>query len=246
METFLTLQLFGNVDASYMQGWTQSVVVSGAVVSGWNFDGLTIPSDAGVVPIIPAFFHIYYHAQNPDDPAERGFAGSLVNPAYHRAYSFYPLEKTPVVRLLLEVRIPSDGSDQVVELRYQDGLVGSGQPITNAVSDHGGTASPEFVNESFVVTSRQVAFARGDTNEDGRRDISDAVVVLNFLFRGTIETECADAFDTNDDGVLGLSDAVSLFSFLFRGGPPPAPPFGECAQDTTEDPHRCWAHAGCD
>jgi hypothetical protein len=71
-----------------------------------------------------------------------------------------------------------------------------------------------------------------DCNQDGRRDISDGICVLGFLFNGDpLLLPCGDGlgthaanlalFDGNGDAKLDLSDAVRIFNFLFSGGPPP-------------------------
>ena len=80
-------------------------------------------------------------------------------------------------------------------------------------------------------------FIRGDANEDGNVDLTDAVFVLNALFASTdsLGIMCEDAADTDDDGSINLTDAIGVLSFLFRGGEPPAPPFQVCGDDPTDD-----------
>jgi hypothetical protein len=87
-----------------------------------------------------------------------------------------------------------------------------------------------------------VPFRRGDPNADGRVDISDAIFLLNWLFRGKPGPGCADAADTNDSGVVDLSDSVAVFNFLFYGSrPPPNPGPAACGVDTTLDNLSCDA-----
>lgn len=64
---------------------------------------------------------------------------------------------------------------------------------------------------------------RGDFDQNETVNISDAVLVLNFLFVGGASPVCNPLVDTNADGSVNLSDAVFLLSFLFASGPPPAP-----------------------
>ena len=80
-------------------------------------------------------------------------------------------------------------------------------------------------------------FIRGDTNDDGAVDLSDATFMLIALFASSDGPgiACADSADTNDDGVLNLTDAVRILNFLFLGGQPPAPPFQVCGGDPTGD-----------
>ncbi len=71
-------------------------------------------------------------------------------------------------------------------------------------------------------------FLRGDSNADGRVDISDAVRTLGWLFLGAEEPGCLSAAELNGEKPVDLSDPVYLLSHLFLGGPPPPAPFPEC------------------
>jgi hypothetical protein len=88
-------------------------------------------------------------------------------------------------------------------------------------------------------------FQRGDPNADGRRDISDAIYVLGFLFLGETGPGCEKSADSNDSGDLDLSDAIYLINYLFLGGTEPRPPFLECGGDPTPDALVCESGAGC-
>ena len=83
------------------------------------------------------------------------------------------------------------------------------------------------------------AFRRGDCNTDGGFNIADVIFLLGFSFPGMTgpnALECHDACDCNDDGSLNIADAVCFLGFLF-GSPPvePAPPFGACGHDPTNN-----------
>lgn len=83
---------------------------------------------------------------------------------------------------------------------------------------------------------REALFRRGDTNQDGRLDLTDAVRTLLYLFASGEKPACSDAADADDDGALTLADAVSSLNYLFRGGRPPPPPGPtDCGEDPTED-----------
>jgi hypothetical protein len=84
-------------------------------------------------------------------------------------------------------------------------------------------------------------FRRGDTNEDARVNIADAVDTLNFLFIGGIGgITCLDAADSDDSGVVDLTDVVHTLNYLFAGGSAPAMPGpGTCGQDPTPDGLPC-------
>ena len=87
--------------------------------------------------------------------------------------------------------------------------------------------------------SRAGQFLRGDSDQNGERNLSDAVLTLNWLFAGGLEPSCADASDSNDDGRVDIADPVSLLNWLFTGGAPLPPPNEEPGRDPTEDELGC-------
>jgi len=88
------------------------------------------------------------------------------------------------------------------------------------------------------------SFFRGDFNNDGSRDLSDAIGGLNYLFVTGVEPGCLAAADSNDDGVLDVSDPTYLLAYQFTGGPPPAGGMG-CSVDETEDNLSCDDNGLC-
>ena len=74
----------------------------------------------------------------------------------------------------------------------------------------------------------EVTFRRGDANDSGTLDVSDAIFSLFFLFLRTRPPPCEAAADINGDNVLDVSDVVYLLGFLFLGGSTPAVPFPDC------------------
>lgn len=89
-------------------------------------------------------------------------------------------------------------------------------------------------------------FVRGDVDESGALELTDAILSLQFLFQGNADAvRCADAGDSDDDGSLGIADAIFTLSHLFRGGSPPPPPFPDCGEDPTEDELGCAAGKVC-
>ncbi|MBI4600636.1 MAG: lamin tail domain-containing protein [Planctomycetes bacterium] len=83
------------------------------------------------------------------------------------------------------------------------------------------------------------AFVRSDANADGKTDLTDAVAILDHLFRGGKEPSCVDAADANDDGALSLTDAIFLLQHLFQGGKEPPAPYPDPGQDPTPDELGC-------
>lgn len=68
---------------------------------------------------------------------------------------------------------------------------------------------------------------RADVDADGSTNATDAIGILELLFRG-LPAPCAAAADADGDLSVNLTDAVYLLHNLFRGGPEPPPPFLEC------------------
>ena len=71
-------------------------------------------------------------------------------------------------------------------------------------------------------------FLRGDGNEDGIVDLSDAVFALSWLFLGGRGPGCLAAVDANDDDIVDVADPSYLLNHLFLGAPPPPAPYPEC------------------
>ena len=71
-------------------------------------------------------------------------------------------------------------------------------------------------------------FRRGDANDDGGIDISDAIFTLDSLFLGGPTPSCLGAANANGDNEIDLVDPVFLLNHLFLGGPPPTAPFPGC------------------
>jgi hypothetical protein len=102
-------------------------------------------------------------------------------------------------------------------------------------ADRGGAGSFRLT-VSCAPTSTQPLFFRGDSNADGRLDVTDAVYVLRYLFLGGAAPSCLEAADSDDDGNVRLTDGIVVLLHLFRGGEAPAPPGpprldGRCGSD---------------
>lgn len=82
-------------------------------------------------------------------------------------------------------------------------------------------------------------FLRGDVDDNGRVEITDAIRMLNFLFLGGEPPVCKDAGDVTDSGRLDISSPISILNYLFLGGSPPRVPFPNKGIDPTEDSLGC-------
>ena len=78
-------------------------------------------------------------------------------------------------------------------------------------------------------------FRRGDANQDGVVDISDAIAVLTHLFLGGA-AQCLDANDADGSGAEEITDGIYLLNHLFAGGDPPPAPYPGCGSARAEVP----------
>ena len=114
--------------------------------------------------------------------------------------------------------------------------------MTITASDTGYTCA-----DAICIFPERVAgahFRRGDTDANGRVNLTDTVRILYYLFSEEDALPCSKAADTDDNGVLDMSDAVLVLNYLFRSGPPPAEPL-QCGADATEDELDCDAAGDC-
>jgi hypothetical protein len=83
---------------------------------------------------------------------------------------------------------------------------------------------------------------RGDANNDGTVDLSDAVFISNYLQGGPVPP-CKNQADSDDNGSILSTDATYLLNWLYNGGPaPPYPgPYNtSCKKDAS------FPNEGCD
>lgn len=130
------------------------------------------------------------------------------------------------------------------------GSYGDGGAVVSWTENLGDTFSIKYVfidsagnlvdpsDGKFPGVREEVQFKRGDANGDEKRDLSDAVFILNYLFTGGKAPSCFDAADSDDTGRIDLSDAVFLLNHLFSGGPAPPEPL-ELGVDPTPDELPC-------
>jgi|TARA_B100000809_G_scaffold203446_1_gene204497 hypothetical protein len=90
-----------------------------------------------------------------------------------------------------------------------------------------------------VLEPHNARFLRGDSNDDGQVDVSDAVAVLSYLFQGGVAPYCADASDANDDGEVNIGDPIVVLRSLFQGTARIMAPYPRAGYDRTPDELDC-------
>ncbi|HVR75419.1 MAG TPA: VCBS repeat-containing protein, partial [Planctomycetota bacterium] len=134
-------------------------------------------------------------------------------------------------------------------------LDADGLPEVLALTDEGELSILRNLTRSRLALDRdrdgvldvceRIPFRRGDWNHDGRRDLTDAVALLAWLFEGAEAHGCDAAGDVDDDGRLGITDPIRLLHHLFQGGAPPPEPFESCGEDPTADDLPCERFQMC-
>ena len=83
-------------------------------------------------------------------------------------------------------------------------------------------------------------FKRGDSDDSGGANITDAIGTLDFLFGGRDALPCLEAADIDNDGTINVTDPIRLLNFLFGGGgEPPEAPGDTCGPDPAEPTLDC-------
>jgi hypothetical protein len=77
-------------------------------------------------------------------------------------------------------------------------------------------------------------YSCGDANRDGMVNISDAVAMINYVFRCAPVPHPLVSADVNCDGMVNITDVVYLINWIFNG-PPLAPPPCDPDNDGTPD-----------
>jgi hypothetical protein len=64
-------------------------------------------------------------------------------------------------------------------------------------------------------------YINADANDDNQMNISDAVYIINFIFKGGPPPDPWLSADANCNLEVNISDAVLIVNHVFKGGPPP-------------------------
>lgn len=141
------------------------------------------------------------------------------------------------------------------EPEYNTGVIArhnDGGLMISVTWEFGGFAGDQaqLAQQYINALSGSPQFVRGNCNDDGSTNLSDAVFLLGFLFPSPGASPnviaCNDACDTNDDGSLNLSDVVLLLDSLFGMPPAQLPVPNVCGSDPTDtDGLDCFMTGSC-
>jgi len=125
---------------------------------------------------------------------------------------------------------PAIGYEYGLEVRDVAGnTVGPTASTTAALVACGGAGATSGPGEEESTGSAQVVkFIRGDSNGSGTVDLSDAVLLLAYLYLGSGTIPCLDAADADGSGIVEMGDPYLVLGFLFLGTKSPPDPFPDC------------------
>ncbi|MBI4605826.1 MAG: lamin tail domain-containing protein [Planctomycetes bacterium] len=133
-----------------------------------------------------------------------------------------------------ELRFDPTADPGRIEVVTPSGLA-AGDLDVRVANSNGLSSEPYAVR----IVAEKRRFIRGDADRSATLELTDAVVMLRFLFQGGEPPSCLDAADADDDGALGITDAIVLLRFLFQGGAAPPAPHPDAGEDGTADPLDC-------
>ena len=166
-----------------------------------------------------------------DDNFAVGVAFELEPPFKHPVLE--PGEERILVNFTGDVPANAPQGQETDILLFNDSSV---SPVDNIFVVDTFTVRPYLTSGKLRVKERPLlAFIRGDADNNGDVDITDAIVILGFLFLGGDRPFCMDAADVNDAGRVDISSAINVLGFLFQGSPPPSLPFPISGFDPTDN-----------
>jgi len=231
-------------DAAEVQGWSYGLKVDTALLE--VVDVTTAPHAMAVNGGLGPDFRAYNF--NPPEQSSNGQVKGLTvgvvvaldPPNDVLAVPATESRDLEQVKVRSAIVIPSTGADRTTNLDFVSEVLGN-PLIENIITVRGLSVTPKSEAPAVLVVLTGAAapeptFKRGDSNDDGRFDVADAVKIIRVLFYQDGQLVCRDAADTNDDGRLDLADAIYIIQWQFLGSlKPPAAPWPNCGSDPTPD-----------
>jgi hypothetical protein len=148
-----------------------------------------------------------------------------------------------------------DGVTPAAIVRLDAVKVGPDQSVPDTIDTfiyHSATEDPD--NELDVGASlgfcvelgleSVMSFHRGDVDDNGDLQLTDAVNLLSFMFLGMASPTCMDAADADNNGMIDITDAIFILNRLFLGGPELPAPGPDCGVDSG-DSLGCFIYTNC-
>jgi len=164
--------------------------------------------------------------------------------------------REPMLDIVIESSVPVEGCAES-SVDFVDGRKGSGEPVKNIITygvdsastrrDDAGPSDNDMDGYEPCRFSSCAGpyFLRGDVTGNLAVDLSDAVKILDHLFRASSPPLCLRTADVDVDGDVNVSDAIFLMNHLFLGGASPAAPYPQCGLETEPSTLACDAAHFC-
>lgn len=137
------------------------------------------------------------------------------------------------VETFATLSVPGGGFGSVTYLAFRPGP----KEFRAGAGPEGGSLVASITDFSsfndLVEVTPELHFRRGHLDADPRLNLTDAILLLDYLFKGGPAPDPRIAGDVNDDNRLDVSDPIHLLSFMFLGGPEPPAPFQVEGPDPT-------------
>ncbi|MEM7263050.1 MAG: dockerin type I domain-containing protein [Planctomycetota bacterium] len=188
------------------QGWSISVKNNGAELNEVTVQG-TVAADVNDDP--PGIRNTGFEVTEKVDPArnegQQGFVSALV-------LSFImpitlPTNQVDTIAIATYTATVGD-AESTVELKFESGLVGSGQPVENNVTVDGASLLPVQGSSEVVLAPPpppEDCTTPGDEDGDGDADCADSDCVGIAPCEAT-EMSCDDGIDNDADGLTDMDD----------------------------------------
>jgi hypothetical protein len=114
-------------------------------------------------------------------------------------------------------------NDEVYQIGYTDATGEAAFTCTTTVESqlHLTATKHNFRPYQGTLNVAEILVVWGDANGDGFINLSDAIYLLNYLFKSDSPPDPLEAGDANCDENVNLSDAIYLLNYLFKNGPAP-------------------------
>ncbi|MCZ6794558.1 MAG: hypothetical protein O7J95_13190, partial [Planctomycetota bacterium] len=130
------------------EGWTVSLTADGGVVTGVTQRAFVVPTNSGDLQLAQTSFQVAGDGAFPDG-RRGGFA--VVTLSFAKDIYVLPRAVARIARVNVQTTIPAGGECGSVTLRFEDGVVGRGQPVPNAITRRGMTVIPGLEGKEVPV-----------------------------------------------------------------------------------------------
>jgi len=99
-------------------------------------------------------------------------------------------------------------------------------PTSQVLFDYKFSFKPDLAvsnwdRENYCFFNLNQLYLNGDVNQDQKVSVSDAIFLINYLYKGGEEPYFLACGDVNRDCGITVSDVIYLINYLFKGGPAP-------------------------